>query len=357
MTKILLIAGHGENLDGSFDPGAIGFISKGEHKYYEQDFFPAVKKYLPDDNNVVFFSDYNVFNHRDLITLAKKYGKDTIVIEMHYDGGDKSASGGHVVVHADFAPDKYDLAIRNVIKNRIGVRYNHKGNVGISGRTNLYNCNLAAKNGINYRLVELGFGSNILDSTKMVKNVDGIAKDFVEALLGKSKEVETVKTAAVKPVVQTVSKPAAQPAAQPKKETKSIATLAQEVIDGKLGSGDARKKALGNQYDAVQAKVNEMLGAKPKVAAKSIDTLANETIAGKHGSGDARKKSLGTNYDAVQKRVNELLGAKKSTSKSLNTIADEVLKGKWGNNPERSKKLKAAGYNPDEVQKLVNKKL
>lgn len=347
MTKILLIAGHGENMNGSFDSGATGFISKGEHKYYEQDFFPAVKKYLPDNSNVILFSEYNVFDHRDLAALAKKYGNDTVVVEMHYDGGDKAASGGHVIVHANYAPDKYDLAIRDVIKKHIGVRYSHKGNVGISGRTNLYNCNLAAKSGINYRLVELGFGSNENDSTKMVKNIDAIAKDFVEALLGKSKEVAT----------ETKKPAASKPAAQPQKETKSIATLAQEVIDGKLGSGDARKKALGNQYDAVQAKVNELLGAKPKPAAKSIDTLANETIAGKHGSGDARKKSLGSNYDAVQKRVNEMLGAKKSTSKSLNTIADEVIKGKWGNNPERSKKLKAAGYNPDEVQKLVNKKL
>lgn len=211
MTKILLIAGHGENMNGSFDSGATGFISKGEHKYYEQDFFPAVKKYLPDNSNVILFSEYNVFDHRDLATLTKKYGNDTIVVEMHYDGGDKAASGGHVIVHADFAPDKYDLAIRDVIKKHIGVRYSHKGNVGISGRTNLYNCNLAAKSGINYRLVELGFGSNENDSTKMVKNIDAIAKDFVEALLGKSKEVTETKKPAAQPVASkpVVNKPAA----------------------------------------------------------------------------------------------------------------------------------------------------
>lgn len=43
---------------------------------------------------------------------------------------------------------------------------------------------------------------------------------------------------------------------------------------------------------------------------KSVDTLAREVIAGKWGNGDARKKALtdaGYDYSAVQKRVNEIL--------------------------------------------------
>ena len=46
---------------------------------------------------------------------------------------------------------------------------------------------------------------------------------------------------------------------------KTIDEIAQEVIDGKWGNGDARKKALikaGYDYDKVQAKVNEMLTPK-----------------------------------------------------------------------------------------------
>ena len=35
-------------------------------------------------------------------------------------------------------------------------------------------------------------------------------------------------------------------------------------------------------------------------------------------------------------------------------IAKEVIDGKWGNGIERKKKLKAAGYNYSEVQKMVN---
>ena len=55
---------------------------------------------------------------------------------------------------------------------------------------------------------------------------------------------------------------------------------------------------------------------------------------------------------------------KKTTSKKKTTpkkktntqIADEVYNGKWGNDPERSKKLKKAGYNPSTIQRLVNEK-
>ncbi|HES1267517.1 TPA: glucosaminidase domain-containing protein, partial [Streptococcus pyogenes] len=49
-------------------------------------------------------------------------------------------------------------------------------------------------------------------------------------------------------------------------------------------------------------------GAKAQPATnKSIDELVQEVLSGKHGSGEQRKISLGTNYDAVQAKVNEML--------------------------------------------------
>ena len=105
------------------------------------------------------------------------------------------------------------------------------------------------------------------------------------------------------------SKPTAKPA-----PTKSIETLANETIAGKHGSGDARKKALGSEYNAVQKRVNELLNSKPS-ATKSIDTLVKETLAGKHGNGDARKKSLGSNYNTVMAVINGKTAAKPVTNK------------------------------------------
>ena len=84
---------------------------------------------------------------------------------------------------------------------------------------------------------------------------------------------------------------------------KSLDTLVKETLAGNYGNGEARKAALGNNYEAVMAVIN----GKTTTNQKTVDQLAQEVIAGKHGNGEARKMSLGSQYDAVQKRVTELL--------------------------------------------------
>lgn len=90
------------------------------------------------------------------------------------------------------------------------------------------------------------------------------------------------------------------------KQLKSIKTLANEVIQGKHGSGDVRKKKLGSRYNQVQKEVNRILSDN-RPTGKSVKTLANEVIQGKHGVGRKRKQSLGSRYNEVQKEVNRLL--------------------------------------------------
>ncbi len=93
---------------------------------------------------------------------------------------------------------------------------------------------------------------------------------------------------------------------------KSVDELAKEVIAGKYGNGEDRKKALGSRYSEVQARVNEMLSSnnsKPAATPKpqptvDILTLVKKTIRGDFGNGDARKKALGSNYAEVQRQVN-----------------------------------------------------
>ena len=86
-----------------------------------------------------------------------------------------------------------------------------------------------------------------------------------------------------------------------KAPTGSVLELAADVMSGKYGSGEARKKALGSKYDEVQGLINH-------IAAASISTLAKETIAGKYGNEELRKRVLGSKYAAVQAAVNKLLG-------------------------------------------------
>ena len=171
---------------------------------------------------------------------------------------------------------------------------------------------------------------------------------------------------------QARTNPNTNPApAKPTTGTKSLDTVAREVIDGKWGNGNARKAALvaaGYNYIEVQNRVNALLGAGtvkvPTAAAtsKTVTQLANEVIAGKHGNGDARKKSLGSQYAAVQAEVNRILTGGKPVSsgtakKSNEQLANEVIDGKWGNGADRQKRLTAAGYNPAAVQAIVNRKL
>lgn len=97
--------------------------------------------------------------------------------------------------------------------------------------------------------------------------------------------------------------------------SKSIDAIAREVIRGNWGNGVDRKARLesaGYSYSAVQERVNMILGgnSKPVTPSKSIDTIAREVIRGDWGNGQDRKNRLtaaGYSYHEVQKRVNEIL--------------------------------------------------
>lgn len=96
---------------------------------------------------------------------------------------------------------------------------------------------------------------------------------------------------------------------------------------------------------------------------KSNEEIANEVIAGKWGNGDARKTALtnaGYNYNEIQSIVNQKITGKLNTvsnKKSNETIANEVIQGKWGNGADRKTRLTNAGYDYNAIQAIVNKKL
>ena len=62
------------------------------------------------------------------------------------------------------------------------------------------------------------------------------------------------------------------------------------------------KQVIVGAIPVVKAKVEQI-----KPASDDIDKLAREVLKGKYGNGEQRKKLLGTNYAAVQHRVNILL--------------------------------------------------
>ena len=93
---------------------------------------------------------------------------------------------------------------------------------------------------------------------------------------------------------------------------------------------------------------------------KSNENIAREVIAGKWGNGETRKKKLadaGYNVADIQKLVNTILKTENVSSekKSSEEIAREVIAGKWGDGDDRKQKLRDAGYNPSVIQRMVNK--
>ena len=80
-----------------------------------------------------------------------------------------------------------------------------------------------------------------------------------------------------------------------KDETEYLRAAADYVLNGYAGSGEARKVFFGDDYTAVQEKVNWII------------RTAEDVIIGKYGSGDVRKAALGDDYDVVQAQVNRIL--------------------------------------------------
>ena len=108
------------------------------------------------------------------------------------------------------------------------------------------------------------------------------------------------------------------------------------------------KKSTSSKTDSAVSEKNTNTEEK-KTSLKSIDTIVGEILDGKWGNGDSRKKKLtsaGYNYTDVQNRVNDYLKA-----------VDDVINGVYGNGSTRVNKLRSAGFDNKIVQKAVNKKL
>lgn len=291
MSKYLCIAGHGKKKNGSYDPGAGGFVG-GEHSYMKNKLFPAMKKYA--NNDFIFIDNINVYDYKNLVSLAKTYGKDTKVIEFHYDASSsQSAKGGHVIVHQAYSPDSMDLRLRDVIDKHFGVKYNynHKGYKGVSGRGNLANVNRAKSGGVNYRLLELGFGTNRKDANVMLNQTDDLARRLVEAIKGSTVNKPPTTTNPTKP-------------SQPSKLSNDI--IATKVLRGDYGNGQERVTKLTNEgYNpkVIQGLVDQLTGkfkptVAPKPATKPKFNIAVDGFWGK-GTNEALQKTLGTYVDGV----------------------------------------------------------
>lgn len=347
MAYIGLDIGHGTD---TWEKGGGKGVVKNGRVYEEHDFNSkiaiATKALLEAQGHKVTYGIQQP-NSKDMPLSARtnKFNAISVdfVISMHANAGEESVDGRCVFYWHDHSTSK-KLA-ENIVKAIHEKGYSTHGNGLHASMTGSWtNLHMVRETKMTAILVEYGFMTN--------------AKDF-EYIFG-SKQNQYIKDmaeATVKGVQAYLGRSFAFGGTTNKPSTSgmtSIDKLAQEIIDGKHGSGDARKKSLGANYNKVQARVNEILLGTSAKTTKSVTQLAQEVLDGKHGSGDARKRSLGSQYDEVQAEVNRILGV---GVKSVDTVAREVIDGKWGNGSDRRNRLTAAGYNYNSVQARVNQLL
>lgn len=148
-----------------------------------------------------------------------------------------------------------------------------------------------------------------------------------------------------------------------KNTSKSLDTVANEVVQGLWGNGQERYDNLTNagyNAQAVQDRVNAILNDETpgNSASSDLDSVAQEVLQGLWGNGQERFDKLenaGYDAQAVQDKVNSLLGGEDTVD--LNTVANEVIQGLWGNGQERYDNLSSAGYDAQAVQNRVNELL
>lgn len=281
MTNLFVIAGHGAG-----DSGACG------NGYQEAERVRALAQRIKDfggDN--VTLADFSLNSYKSNIIGKGLVPKDCVILELHLDSHENiKAKGGHVIINANFKADEYDEALAKMIAEMFPGR-----SKTIVGRTDLANVNRSASMGYNYRLLECCFISNAEDIAKFNANIDELAKNILACYeIGVKETPKPVKT-----TTQTTKK--------------SVVEVAQEVLNGKWGNGEERKKNLaqaGYDYKTVQAEVNRLVKESQSPAKKSNEEIAREVIQGKWGNGADRKKKLtdaGYDYKTIQNIVNKML--------------------------------------------------
>ena len=123
-----------------------------------------------------------------------------------------------------------------------------------------------------------------------------------------------------------------------------------QSVNLKSGTGLSRGDVLLNRKSHTAMYIGE-----GKIAQASINEKGTAT-GGTPGDQTGREFLIRSYYNYPWEyvlRFHEISG--RTNKKTDADIAREVIRGLWGNGSERIRRLRNAGYNPGEIQKLVNK--
>lgn len=294
--KILLISGHGA--------GDVGAQCNGYQEYaltreLVNIIAPKLRNYASvdvyDQNRNAFYDCQNgVFN----------IGAYDYVLEIHFNAFNLSAHGTECFV----VPEEQGITVEQEIMQRMGKYFTLRDNDNIFDgvkKTRFLVINTVKQRGISGALLETCFIDSKSDMDTYLSNKDRIASDIVEGI------------AVGFGLKEGAEQPTPTPKPTPTPPQKTIDTLAREVIASIWGVGQDRINRLTNagySYDAIQQRVNQILGGGVAPSKKSIDIIAREIINlpnyGGWGTGQDRMnklKSAGYDANAVQARINQLL--------------------------------------------------
>lgn len=163
MPKLFVVAGHGGG-----DPGAYG---NGYNEAERVRALAAEMKRQAGDQMTLGDTSIDWYSSEKFDTLANP---GCPVLELHMDSS-AGARGGHVEIKQGYKPDQYDNALADYIHAVFPGRSDK-----IRYRSDLYNCNVCARRGINYRLLEVCFITSKDDMAYFNAHIPEIASGILK---------------------------------------------------------------------------------------------------------------------------------------------------------------------------------
>lgn len=156
MSKVLLIAGHGKNYNGTTDPGATSVF--GREADYCRELVTMVRQAVDDAAALdVYDMDKNCYSYSKAGQVPN-YGAYALAIEIHFNAKEKkdeSGDGKFSGIGAYVYPGNKGRAVADSIINAVAGMGFAKWQIADS--TDLLNLNNAQKAGIKYLLLETAF--------------------------------------------------------------------------------------------------------------------------------------------------------------------------------------------------------
>lgn len=173
MGKHLVICGH-EQGPSSYDPGAMNRQMNVTEAGKVREFANLMKQY--SGSTIDYITEQNVYAYQSLASLGKGYDSIT---ELHFNAFNGLARGTEILIYGGYNPDSLDQKLLSVLSKRFTNRGFKKVNW-------LYNANVAAIRGYNYRLVEIAFIDNNSDMAIYEQHKVVMAQEFVHAITGQT---------------------------------------------------------------------------------------------------------------------------------------------------------------------------